>query len=183
MLLASGAYASQACLACRRQDINAGFMVQFSFCKTSDECVQDVWNYFNRNCTSDWIRAKQLTLEDCEAKAVTCLDFEVDDTKVAQYFNRTWTLPAQSYCTIKVDATREPKVARVVFDNTSFLGVELQDYQIGDPITVEDEVQEITIYNGADQGQLTFIISFSGAFSVFSSALLTASAAAALLLF
>lgn len=54
MLLAGGAYASQACLACRRQDINAGFMVQYSFCAISDECVQDVWNYFNRNCSSEW---------------------------------------------------------------------------------------------------------------------------------
>jgi hypothetical protein len=124
-----------------------------------------------------------MTLEDCKANAVTCIDFEVDESKAAQYFNRTWTLPAQSYCTIKVDATREPKVARVVFDNTSFLGVEIKDYQIGDPITVEDEVQEITIYNGADQGQLTFIISFSSAFSAFSSVALVTSAAAALVLF
>lgn len=69
-----------------------------------------------------------MSLEDCNAKAVTCLDFAVDNTKEGQYFNKTWTLPAESYCVITVDATKEPKVARVIFDNTSFLGVEVKDY-------------------------------------------------------
>jgi len=36
-------------------------------------------------------------------------------------------------------------------------------------ITVESGVKEITIYNGADNGQLTFIISFSGAYNAMKS--------------
>lgn len=55
-----------------------------------------------------------------------------------------------SYCTIKVDASLE--VARLVFDSTSYLGVEEEDYQIGEVITVESGVKEVSIYNGAQSG-------------------------------
>jgi len=141
----------------------------FSFCNTTDECIQDVWNYFNMNCSDPgWKRAKDLSLEDCNAQPATCIDFESDIEKEAQYFNRTWTLAAQSYCTITVNAMKT--VARVVFDNTSLLGVEIDNYRIGDVITVDaGNVQEVTIYNAADSGQLTFVISFSGAYSALSS--------------
>lgn len=66
LLLASEAMASQACMACRRNDINAGFLSTYSFCNTSDECVEDAWNYFNRNCTDGWRRGIELELDaDC----------------------------------------------------------------------------------------------------------------------
>ena len=56
---------------------------------------------------------------------MACEDFQSDPSVVgggvAGYFNKTWTLPAISYCVIKVDATNE--TARVIFDETSFLGV------------------------------------------------------------
>ena len=68
---------------------------------------------------------------------------------------------------IKVDASEE--IARVIFDNTSFLGVEEPQYQIGEVITVDSGTKEVTIYNGADSGQLTFIISFSGAYNALTS--------------
>ena len=71
-----------------------------------------------------------------------------------------------SYCIIGVDASKE--VARVVFDSTSYLGVEEEDYMIGNVITVDSGVKEITIYNGAESGDLTFIISFSGAYDTLS---------------
>lgn len=54
-------------------------------------------------------------------------------------------------------------MARLIFDSTSFLGVEEKDYQIGDIITVDNGVKEVTIYNGAESGSLSFLISFSGA--------------------
>ena len=60
---------------------------------------------------------------------------------------------------MKLDATNG--VARVIFDNTSFLGIEDDKAQIGDVITVETGIREITIYNGAETGPLTFDISFS----------------------
>lgn len=126
-----------------------------------------MWNYINRPCETGWTRGKDLTLEDCNAQAVACIDFESSPDKATQYFNRTWTLPAESYCVIKVDATQE--IARVIFDNTSFLGVEEPQYQIGDVITVDSGTKEVTIYNGADSGQLTFIISFSGAYNALTS--------------
>ena len=64
-------------------------------------------------------------------------------------------------CTVKVDATAG--IARVIFDNTSYLGIDDENAQIGDVITVESGVREILIYNGAETGPLTFDISFSGA--------------------
>ena len=70
-----------------------------------------------------------------------------------------------SMCTVTVDATTA--VGRVVFDGTSYVGVDVEDYSIGYPIDVESGVQNITIYNGAQNGQLTFVIAFSGALDVF----------------
>lgn len=67
LLFASKATASQTCLSCRRQDINAGFLVSFSYCEQTNECVQDVWNYINRPCETGWERGKDLTLEICKA--------------------------------------------------------------------------------------------------------------------
>jgi hypothetical protein len=79
----------------------------------------------------------------------------------------TWTLPQLGQCTIKIDASIF--VARVVFDSTSYLGVENEgDYIIGEVITVDSGVKEVTIYNGAESGQLTFVISFSGAYNAIS---------------
>lgn len=39
LLFASQATASQICMSCRRQDINAGFLVSYSYCEQSNECV------------------------------------------------------------------------------------------------------------------------------------------------
>ena len=75
---------------------------------------------------------------------------------------------------MKVDATAA--LARVIFDNTSFLGIEDDKAQIGDVITVESGIREILIYNGAESGPLTFDISFSGATTLLAgAAALTAS--------
>lgn len=130
--------------------------------------MQDVWNYINRECNDadGWVQGKNILLETCNPNVVACMNFESSPEKATQYFNRTWTLPNQSYCVIKVDATLE--VARVVFDSTSYLGVEEEGYQIGDVITVESGVKEVTIYNGVESGQLTFLISFSGAYDALS---------------
>ena len=64
-------------------------------------------------------------------------------------------------CAVKVDAT--DYVARVIFDNVSFLGIEYDGAKIGDPITFESGKHAIWVYNGAESGSLTFEISFSGA--------------------
>ena len=43
-----------------------------------------------------------------------------------------------SRCTVTVDATTA--VGRVVFDGTSYVGVDVEDYSIGYPIDVESGV-------------------------------------------
>ena len=80
---------------------------------------------------------------------------------------------------MKIDATAG--VARVIFDNTSFLGIEDEsNYQIGDVISIEEGIKEIKIYNGAETGPLTFDISFSGAAKLIAGVtVLTATAAMA----
>ena len=62
---------------------------------------------------------------------------------------------------VKVDASE--CVARVIFDNVSFLGIEHDGAKIGDPITFESGKHTIWVYNGAESGSLTVEISFSGA--------------------
>ena len=123
-------------------------------------------------------------MDDCKAEPVDCEGFESKPEKAGVYFNRTFTLNKQSYCTVLVNA--ESFVARVVFDNTSFLGVEEEDYTIGEPLLVESGQKVITIYNGAStagSGSVTFIISFSGAYSAFSSIAAAATAIALVNLF
>lgn len=64
-------------------------------------------------------------------------------------------------CAIKIDASEY--LARVIFDNVSFLGVEYAGAKVGEPITFESGKHTIWLYNGAESGSLTFEISFSGA--------------------
>ena len=79
---------------------------------------------------------------------------------------------------MKVDASEG--VARVIFENSQYLGIEMDGMKpdVGDVITVkEGDVQEITIYNGAETGPLTFDISFSGASQLLAGAAALAAAA------
>jgi len=39
---------SPPCLYCRRMDNNAGFLVTYSYCNQTDDCLMDSWNYINR---------------------------------------------------------------------------------------------------------------------------------------
>ena len=45
---------SPECMYCRRMDLNSGFLVSYSYCAQSDECLMDAWNYINRDCQSGW---------------------------------------------------------------------------------------------------------------------------------
>lgn len=150
------------CLYCKRMDENSGFLVSYSFCQAEKTCLKDAWNYINRDCTTDWVKGKKLKLQDCNPNEINCPDeFVSTAEKYGTYENATWTLPEGTMCEIKVDA-RNNKVARVIFDETSFLGIE-GDYKIGEVITIENERKAIKIYNAAQSGALTFLISFSGA--------------------
>ena len=65
-----------------------------------------------------------------------------------------------SKCTVKIDATQA--IARVIFSSSSYLGIDY-DAQIDQVITIPDGKTEITIYNAAESGPITFGISFSAA--------------------
>ena len=54
-LLVTLAYTQSAqCMYCRRMDLNAGFLVSYSYCSATDVCLMDAWNYINRPCTGGW---------------------------------------------------------------------------------------------------------------------------------
>lgn len=82
------------------------------------------------------------------------------------------TLPEGAKCDVRVNTANG--LARVIFDETSYLGMDFVegdvnvDKKLGDIITYEagtgeDGVNIITIYNAAESGPLTFLVSFSGA--------------------
>ena len=65
-------------------------------------------------------------------------------------------------CKVEVDGTKS--IARVIFDDTDTLGVLYPGYVMGEPITVQQgSVKTVTIYNGGNQGPISFRISFSAA--------------------
>lgn len=70
---------------------------------------------------------------------------------------------------ITIDASAA--VARVIFDETSYLGLEGTDKKLGEVITFTEGVNIVTIYNAAQSGPLTFLISFSGAASMAAAAI------------
>lgn len=70
-------------------------------------------------------------------------------------------------CTVTIDATQA--LARVIFSSNVYLGIEY-DAKLEEVITIpQGETREITIYNAADTGPITFGISFSGASSLVAS--------------
>ena len=81
-------------------------------------------------------------------------------------------------CTVNINATGG--VARVIFYSADYLGIE-GGFREDQVITFESGVADITIYNAAETGPITFGISFSGASTLVASA--AALAAAALLSF
>ena len=154
---------SSECLYCRRMDQNSGFLVSYSYCEQSDECLMDAWNYINRDCSSGWESGNNYDLDLCNPEIVTCLEPYVSTPdKYGSYQNTTWTLPQGASCDIIVDASQG--VGRVIFDETSFLGIDNVDAKLGEVITFESGAENvITIYNAAQTGPLTFLIAFSGA--------------------
>ena len=107
----------------------------------------DAWNYINRPCLDEWKRGDSYDLKTCNPDEITCPSYISDPTKYGTYTNSTWSLAAGGKCNVKIDATKG--LARVIFDETSFLGIEA-DARIGDILTFESGVNEITIYNAAE---------------------------------
>jgi hypothetical protein len=174
---------SQPCLYCRRMDNNAGFLVSYSYCNQTDECLMDAWNYINRPCKDDWKRGSNYELAACNAETITCPEFKSSPEKYGTYENVTWSLAAGGKCDVKVNANKG--IARVIFAETSYLGIEPitadTNAKIGDVITFESGEQTITIYNGAQSGPITILISFSGAAALAGSMLAAAGVSASML--
>ena len=76
-LAVSMAYAAgkSQCLYCRNQDLNAGFLVSYSYCDHDELCLKDAWNYISRDCLTGWVRGNKLALADCEPEEVNCPEF------------------------------------------------------------------------------------------------------------
>ena len=86
-------------------------------------------------------------------------------------------LPPGSTCDFEVDATEA--MGRIQFNRTSELGVLINGYTNGMPITVpKGRTQTVTVYNGRKSGQVFFDLVVSGA----SMALASATGATALAL-
>ena len=60
-----GTAGSSQCLYCRNQDLNAGYLVSYSYCEHQDLCLKDAWNYISRDCLSGWKRGNTLDLVSC----------------------------------------------------------------------------------------------------------------------
>ena len=180
------------CLYCRRMSLNAGFLETYSYCNQTDTCLQDAWNYLDRPCGDNqgWVKGSDLHLGDFESEQASfkdgsgdcgveetkndCPDFESTPEMSGEYQNFTWSLKAGEICGVRLDATKY--LARVIFDNSSFLGIEYDGAKIGEPITVENGIKTIWVYNGAESGSLTFEVSFSGASQIAAGVLALAAA-------
>ena len=87
--------------------------------------------------------------------------------------NFTKQLDNNQMCKVIVDGTKS--VARVIFDEVDTLGVLYPGYVIGEPISVDvGKSKTITIYNGGNNGPITFVISFSAASRIMISGALAA---------
>ena len=154
---------STKCLACKYQDSAASFLYSYSYCKETNECLADQWNYINKWCESKWVPGWMLNIDtDCEAQVVigACMPF----VSVEGYSRevRQSNLPAGGQCTISIDATQA--MGRIQFDKAVGLGVLFNDYDVGEPITIpKGEIQEITIYNGKTSQPISIDIVTSGA--------------------
>lgn len=154
------------CLYCRKQDSEAGWLLSYSYCVDNDECLMDAWNYLDRPCESDWTRAKSFDIGYCNANSVTgCAEFESTPDDFGVQTNRTYSLAGGEYCIVKVDATQA--LARVIFDESSDLGIESEEFGImtaGKVYDVQSGVFEFTVFNAEENGtRVNYIVSFSGA--------------------
>ena len=125
---------SSTCMYCRRADVTAGFLYSYSYCSASNTCLEDQWNYFNQKCSSGWTLGKNVPLSACDPVQTTCNNYISTQYSNGVYTNYTEVLALGQECIITVDATNN--LARVIFDNSPTLGVEVSGYLMGTPITV-----------------------------------------------
>eukprot|EP00347_Sterkiella_histriomuscorum_P021894 403332395 len=169
------------CMYCKRADADATLLVSYSYCSSSDTCLQDRWMYIDRPCTSGWVGGKNIQLSTCSPSLATCHSFVSNEQAAGQQVNHTETLSSGEYCQISVDATSF--LARVVLDDALTLGVDM-DYNVGDVYLVKQgEKKTITVFNGDTSGAITFTLAFSQAMQqVINNIFVLAASSASLLL-
>ena len=168
ILFKSEVSATPACLYCKRSDSFATLLVSYSYCHSSDTCLQDRWLYIDRPCSSgDFVPGKDLDLlGDCKPKKTTCHPFVSKEQAAGQFFNFTETLGSNEYCQIDIDATAF--VARVILDDALTLGAifDGEKLKVGEEKNVENRKSTIFAYNGDTSGSITFTLAFKNALSL-----------------
>lgn len=155
------------CLYCYQQDASSGWGQSFSYCEQTDQCLEDEWNYINRECEGKgWVLGRDLGIGQCNPKEVSCSGYYSSPDKYGTYDNRTSVmLQSGEFCKLDIDATNG--LARVIFEGywpVDGLGiVEYPNYFQGDILTFQAGDNTLTLYNAAKMGSVTFDISFSGA--------------------
>ena len=87
-------------------------------------------------------------LTQCSPNSIACPGFNSTTAEYGKYTNQTVTLAQGAGCNITIDATQA--LARVVFDETSFLGIDYEKAKIGEVITIPSgKTAAIPIYNAA----------------------------------
>ena len=129
------------CLYCRRMDRVSHFLTSYSYCIQNEECLANAWNYLDYPCGTGWRRGRDVPVEECKADEYMCPDFDSFIELAGEERNVTWSLPNGAMCKVRIDATQF--VGRVIFDDVSDLGVELDGYSFGDVITVDGDIQTI----------------------------------------
>jgi hypothetical protein len=117
-------------LFCERSDFTATLLTSYSYCSTTDQCLQDQWNYINRPCGAGWKEGKNLdAINNCGATAATCHSFVSTPQAAGTFFNYTETLALGQFCYINVDSSLF--VTRMVIDDATTVGLQRKDYKIG----------------------------------------------------
>jgi len=56
------------CMSCKRKDTQTAFSFGLSYCKATDECLEDAMNYINKWCPTYWVDGWMIDInEDCGA--------------------------------------------------------------------------------------------------------------------
>ena len=82
----------------------------------------DAWSYLNRPCQDVWLEGAKYELNNCYAAELACPEFISSTELYGTYDNNTWSLSAGGKCDVKIDSTNG--IARVIFAETSYLGIE-----------------------------------------------------------
>jgi hypothetical protein len=169
------AHCQEQCLACIRQDRTSTLLVSFSFCESSDVCLQDEWNYIDMPCSSRWSRARSLPLDRCQPKENSCTQYTSSPDKRGVWDNHTETLGLGEYCVVTLDAGAF--VGRVVIDDAVTVGAQYvkapgndtfnTTIKVGQSVEIgEGLVNKIYIFNGDTSGSITFTLAFRMALDV-----------------